>query len=97
MSSFSRTGRRLISAHGEDLCGVRRSQSPAQATIFLWYGVRNTLPTYEARAGRLGGLATGTLRYMRRNPERIVALCMLLSLKAVTVLGTPQKLEFRPT
>lgn len=45
------------------------------------------LPTWESRSSRLGSVASGTLRYMRRNPELIVGLCLLLALLAFVAAG----------
>jgi len=45
------------------------------------------LPTYETRASRLGVVATGTFRYLRRNPELIVGLCLLAALMAFVAFG----------
>ena len=45
-----------------------------------------TLPTYETRTSRLGVAATGTWRYLRRNPELIVGLCLLIALMALATV-----------
>lgn len=48
---------------------------------------QQALPTFEARGNRLGMLAEGVWRYMLRNPELIVGLCLLLALLAFVVIG----------
>jgi peptide/nickel transport system permease protein len=45
------------------------------------------LPTWETRSGRLSGLTVGALRYMRRNPELVVGLCLLLLLLVFIAAG----------
>ena len=45
------------------------------------------LPSWERRSSRVSGIASGTWRYMRRNPELIVGLCLLGALLAFVALG----------
>jgi peptide/nickel transport system permease protein len=45
------------------------------------------LQTVETRGGEFGARAEGVLGYMRRNPELIVGLCLLLALLAFVVIG----------
>ena len=45
------------------------------------------LSELPATGGRLPALATGAFRYMRRNPELLVGLCLLLALLAFVVIG----------
>ncbi|MDQ6672840.1 MAG: ABC transporter permease [Chloroflexota bacterium] len=45
------------------------------------------IPNWETRAGRFGGIATVLLRYMRRNPEFVIGLCLLGVLLAFVVIG----------
>ena len=45
------------------------------------------LSELPATGGRLSALATGAFRYMRRNPELLVGLCLLLALLAFVVIG----------
>ena len=45
------------------------------------------LPSWETRSSNFGGIASDTWRYMRRNPELIVGLCLLGTLLAFVVLG----------
>jgi peptide/nickel transport system permease protein len=64
-----------------------------------------SLPTWDTGGTRFREIAIGTLRYLRRNPELVVGLCLILALLAfvaighfvadlaVMVLGTPQTLE----
>src|SRR5207237_3831849 len=56
------------------------------------YGVatvakEQALPAFETRGRRLGGIADGVWRYMRRNPELIAGLCMLLALMLFVIIG----------
>ena len=46
-----------------------------------------TLPTWETPSSRLGVMALGTFRYMRRNPELVVGLCLLFALLAFVAIG----------
>ena len=46
-----------------------------------------TLPTFETRSTTLGALVAGLWSYMRRNPELIAGLCLLLALLAFVVIG----------
>ncbi len=46
-----------------------------------------TLSSGETRSSRFGGMAVGTLRYMRRNPELVVGLCLLGALLAFVAIG----------
>jgi peptide/nickel transport system permease protein len=48
---------------------------------------QQTLPTFEARSNRFGATVEGLLQYMRRNPELILGLCLLLALIAFAVIG----------
>ncbi len=48
---------------------------------------QQALPAYETRASRLGVLALGTFRYLRRNPELVIGLCLLLALMAFVAVG----------
>ncbi|MGI9146527.1 MAG: ABC transporter permease [Chloroflexota bacterium] len=48
---------------------------------------QQVLPNWETPTSRFGGMATGTWRYMRRNPELIVGLCLLGTLLAFVVIG----------
>jgi peptide/nickel transport system permease protein len=45
------------------------------------------LPTWGTRGTRLGEITLGTLRYMRRNPELVIGLCLILALLAFVVIG----------
>lgn len=45
------------------------------------------LPTWGTRTNRFGGMAGGTWRYMRRNPELLVGLCLLGALLAFVAVG----------
>jgi peptide/nickel transport system permease protein len=45
------------------------------------------LRTWGTRGGRLNEMAAGTWRYMRRNPELIVGLCLLIALLAFVAIG----------
>jgi peptide/nickel transport system permease protein len=45
------------------------------------------LTSWESRSSRFGGMANGTWRYMRRNPELIVGLCLLGALLLFVTLG----------
>jgi peptide/nickel transport system permease protein len=45
------------------------------------------LPTWESQANRSGEIAISTLRYMRRNPELVAGICLLMSLLVFVVLG----------
>jgi peptide/nickel transport system permease protein len=45
------------------------------------------LPTWETPSSRFGGMASGTWRYMRRNPELIVGLCLLGALLLFVAIG----------
>jgi len=45
------------------------------------------LPGWETRASRLGGMASGTWHYMRRNPELLVGLGLFLALLAFVLVG----------
>jgi len=45
------------------------------------------LSTQPTRISAAGGMASGTLRYLRRNPELIFGLCLLLALAAFVVVG----------
>jgi peptide/nickel transport system permease protein len=45
------------------------------------------LSTQPTRIGAAGGVASDTLRYMRRNPELIFGLCLLFALLAFIVVG----------
>jgi peptide/nickel transport system permease protein len=45
------------------------------------------LPGWETRRSRLGEMAVSTLRYLRRNPELIVGLCLLFALLAFVAIG----------
>jgi len=45
------------------------------------------LPRWDARGNRLGEIAVGTLRYMRRNPELVVGICLIAALLAFVVIG----------
>lgn len=45
------------------------------------------LPTWVTRSGRLSGLTVAALRYLRRNPELVVGLCLLLALLAFIAAG----------
>jgi peptide/nickel transport system permease protein len=47
----------------------------------------HALPTWETRSGRFSIMAVGTLRYLRRNPELIVGLCLLGALLAFVAIG----------
>jgi peptide/nickel transport system permease protein len=46
-----------------------------------------TLPTFETPGNRFGSMAAGTWSYMRRNPELIAGLCLLLALIAFVAIG----------
>jgi len=46
-----------------------------------------TLPTYPTRGNRAGSVAIDVLRYMRRNPELIVGLCLLAALLTFIGMG----------
>jgi peptide/nickel transport system permease protein len=48
---------------------------------------QQAMPSAETRASQLGAAATGTLRYMRRNPELVVGLCLLLALGLFVLAG----------
>lgn len=48
---------------------------------------QQALPSFETRGRRLGAIAEGTLRYMRRNPELLAGLCLLLALIAFVAVG----------
>jgi peptide/nickel transport system permease protein len=48
---------------------------------------QQALSTREARGSRIGGLAAGAWAYMRRNPELIVGLCLLLALLGFVGIG----------
>jgi peptide/nickel transport system permease protein len=45
------------------------------------------LPTWGTRGTRLGEITLGTLRYMRRNPELVIGLCLILVLLAFVIIG----------
>jgi peptide/nickel transport system permease protein len=45
------------------------------------------LPTFQTRSNRFAAMADGLWRYMRRNPELIAGLCLLLALIAFVVIG----------
>jgi len=45
------------------------------------------LSSGETRSSRFGDMAVGTLRYMRRNPELVVGLCLLGALLAFVAIG----------
>lgn len=45
------------------------------------------LSEFQADQGRLGALALGALRYLRRNPELLIGLCLLLALAALVAIG----------
>jgi peptide/nickel transport system permease protein len=45
------------------------------------------LPTSETRASNFGAMVAGTASYMRRNPELIAGLCLLLALIAFVLIG----------
>jgi peptide/nickel transport system permease protein len=45
------------------------------------------LPSWQTRSSRFGEVATGTWRYMRRNPELILGLCLLGAILAFVVIG----------
>jgi peptide/nickel transport system permease protein len=45
------------------------------------------LPNWETRASRFSGLTTVVLRYLRRNPEMIVGLCLLGVLLVFVLIG----------
>jgi peptide/nickel transport system permease protein len=48
---------------------------------------QQALSSYETPTSRLGGLMSGTVRYMRRNPELVIGLCLLLALLAFVAIG----------
>jgi peptide/nickel transport system permease protein len=48
---------------------------------------QQALPALETRGSQLTSAASGTLRYLRRNPELIVGLCLLLSLGLFILVG----------
>ena len=48
---------------------------------------QQVLQSWETRTSRFGGMASGTWRYMRRNPELIVGLGLFLVLLAFVVIG----------
>ena len=48
---------------------------------------QQALSTYESRSSRLGATAESVLRYMRRNPELIAGLALLLALIAFCAVG----------
>jgi peptide/nickel transport system permease protein len=45
------------------------------------------LPTFETRGNSFGKVAENLLRYLRRNPELIAGLCLLLALMAFVLVG----------
>jgi len=45
------------------------------------------VPSWEPRSSRFSGIASGTWRYMRRNPELIVGLCLLGALLAFVAMA----------
>ena len=45
------------------------------------------LPTWDTRGGRLGDATLNVLRYLRRNPELIIGLSLLLALLAFVAIG----------
>ncbi len=45
------------------------------------------LPSWETRTSRLGGVAAGIWRYMRRNPELMVGLCLIGGLLVFVAIG----------
>jgi peptide/nickel transport system permease protein len=46
-----------------------------------------SLPTWDTGGTRLREIAIGTLRYLRRNPELVVGLCLILALLAFVAIG----------
>lgn len=48
---------------------------------------RQALPTFETRGNTVGSVAQGLWSYLRRNPELIAGLCLLLALFAFVALG----------
>jgi hypothetical protein len=45
------------------------------------------IPTWDTRGSRLGEIAVGTLRYLRRNPELTIGLCLIFALLAFVAIG----------
>jgi peptide/nickel transport system permease protein len=48
---------------------------------------QQAIPSFDTRPNRLGAMADGLWRYMRRNPELIAGLCLLLALIAFVAVG----------
>ena len=46
-----------------------------------------SLSTWKPRGTRIAEMVVGTLRYMRRNPELIGGLCLILALLLFVVIG----------